>query len=77
MSVPMSPGIVCVCSYLSIIGTMASKRARSKDIIGSGTRDAVEQVSMIFPIYEDTKLFMDIEIKMKWMDINDTFLDRF
>jgi len=28
---------------------------------------------MIFHIYEDTKLFIGKEIKMKWQDINDTF----
>ena len=52
---------------------MASKRAASKDTVGSETRDAVEQVSMGLPVYEDTKLVIDRNIKMKWKDINDTF----
>jgi len=45
---------------------MASRRAESKDTIESATRDAVEQVSMRLLIYEDTKLFIDKDIKMKW-----------
>jgi len=45
---------------------MASKREGSKDIDGSETRDAVERVSMIFSIYEDTKLIVDKDIKLKW-----------
>ena len=32
---------------------------------------------MSLPIYEDTKLFIDKDIKMKWQDINDTFLGTF
>ena len=43
------------------------------DTIKSATGDAVDQVSMRFPIYEDTKLFIDKDIKMKFYDINDTF----
>lgn len=63
----------CLCS----IGTMTSKRAGSKDTVGDETRDVVEHVSMVLPIYEDTKIFIDRDIKMKWNDTNDTFLATF
>jgi len=66
----MSPGIVGFRPSLSHTCTMASKRAGSKDTFGSETGDAVEQVSMGVPIYEDTKLVIDRDIKMKWQDIN-------
>lgn len=66
MSVVMSLGIIGVRLPLSITSTMASKRAGSKDTIESATGDAVEKVSMRLPIYEDTKLFIDKDIKMKW-----------
>jgi len=56
---------------------MASKREGLKDTVESATRDVVEKVSMSLPIYEDTKLFIDKDIKMKWKDINDTFLGTF
>lgn len=45
---------------------MASKRVESKDIVESATGDEIEQVSMSLPIYEETKLFIDKDIKMKW-----------
>lgn len=48
MSVALSLGIIGVRLSLSTIGTMASKRAGSKDTIESVTRDAVEQVSNPF-----------------------------
>lgn len=32
---------------------------------------------MSLPIYEDTKLFIDKEINMKWQDMNGTFLGTF
>lgn len=32
---------------------------------------------MRFPIYEDTKLFIEKDIKMKWKDINDTLWGTF
>jgi len=66
MSVALSPSITGVRQSLSSIGTMVSKRAGLKDTVESVTGDVVEQVSMSLPIYEDTKLFIDKEIKMKW-----------
>lgn len=77
MSFTKSPGIASVHLSLISIGTMASKRARSKDIIGSETGDAVEQVSMGLPIYKDTKFLIDRDINMKWQGINDTFSGTF
>lgn len=62
---------------LSSTGTMASKRVGSKDIVESATGDVIEQVSMSLPIYEDTKLFIDKDIRMKWHNIKDTFLGTF
>jgi len=56
---------------------MASKRARSKNTVGSETRDAIEQMSMGLPVYKDTKLVIDRDIKMKWQDINNTFSGTF
>jgi len=44
---------------------MASKRADSKDIVGSETGGAVEQVSMGLLVYEDTKLVLERDIKIK------------
>ena len=73
----MSPSIVGVCLSLSSTGTMASKRARSKNTVGSETRDAIEQMSMGLPVYKDTKLVIDRDIKMKWQDINNTFSGTF
>lgn len=51
-------------SSLNNTHTMPSKKAGSKKTIKSATGDAVEQVSMSLPIYEDTKLFVDKDIKM-------------
>lgn len=65
MSVPISPIIACVRLSLNSTGTIASKGAGSNETVGSATKDAVEQVSMSLPIYEDTKLFIDKDIKMK------------
>lgn len=73
MSVVMSPAIAGVHPSLRSTTTMASKRVGSKETIGSATGDAVEQVSMSFLVYEDTKLFIYRVIKMKWKYMNDTF----
>ena len=56
---------------------MASKRACSKDTIESTTRYVVEKVSISLSIYEDTKLFIDKEIKITWKEINDIFSGTF
>ena len=41
------------------------------------TRAAVEQVSSGLPIYEDTKLYLDKDIKLKWQEVNETFAGTF
>lgn len=56
---------------------MASKWAGSKDTNGSATGAAVERVSTSLPIYEDTKLIVDKDIKMKWKEVNDAFAGTF
>lgn len=61
----MYPDIACVCQSLSSTGKMASKRAGSKDTVGSATGDAIEKVSMSLLIYKDTKMFIDNDLKMK------------
>ena len=73
----MSPNAVGVHPSLIISGSMASKRSESKDIVESATGDAVEQASMSFPIYEDTKLIVDKDIKLKWQEVNDAFVGTF
>ena len=73
----MSPSITGVRSYLNSSGTMASKRAGSKDNIESAIGDAFKQVSMSLPIYEDIKMFIDKEIKITRQDINDIFSSTF
>ena len=73
MSVDLSPGIRGVHQSLISTCTMASKRAGSKVTIKSVTRDVVKQVSMRLLIYEDMKMFIDKEIKMKWQEINEIF----
>lgn len=65
MHVALSQDISGVHLPLSSIRSMASKRARSKDTDRSATGAAVEQVSACLPIYEDTKLFLDKDIKLK------------
>jgi len=51
-----------MCSYVS----MASKRTGSQDTNGNAARATVEQVSSSLSIYEDTKLYLDKDIKLKW-----------
>jgi len=65
MNVAMSQVIVGVPSSLNNLGSLASKRARSKDTIGKATGDEVEQVSMSLSIYEETKLLVEKYIKLK------------
>ena len=73
----MSLGITGVQLSLNSTGTMASKRARSKDTDESTIGAAVERVSTSSSIYEDTKLIVDKGIKMKWRHVNDAFAGTF
>lgn len=77
MHVSMSPYLVGVRPPLSSSGSMASKRAGSKDTDGSATRTKIEWVSTSFLIYEDTKLIVDKDIKLKWQEVNDAFAGTF
>ena len=52
---------------------MASKRTGSQDTDGNATIAAVEQMSSSLPIYEDTKLYLDKDMKLKWQEVNETF----
>ncbi|MCY6525026.1 hypothetical protein, partial [Actinobacillus pleuropneumoniae] len=62
---------------LSSSRSMASKRVGSKDTDGSATGATVERVSTSFLIYEDTKLIVEKDIKMKWQEVNDAFAGTF
>lgn len=53
---------------------MASKRDGSKDIVERSTEDVVEQGSVSLPVYIDTHLFIEKDIKITWKDINTIFL---
>ncbi len=77
MHVAMSPDLAGVHPPLSSSGSMASKRAGSKDIDESETGAVVERVFTGLLIYEDTKLIVDKEIKMQWKEDNDAFAGTF
>ena len=77
MRVPMSPDIAGFHLSLKSLGSMASKRAGSKDTKESEIRAAVERVSTSVSIYEDTKLIVDKDIKMKWQEVSDAFAGTF
>lgn len=51
---------------------MASKRIGSQDTDGVAAGAAVEQVSSSLSIYEDTNLYLDKDIKLKWQEVNET-----
>lgn len=61
------------CSSVS----MASKRTGSQNTIGMATGATTEQVSSGLPIYEDTQLYLDKDIKLKWQEVNETFACNF
>lgn len=63
--VALSPDLASVRPPLFSSRPMASKRAGSKDIDGSATGAEIERVSTSLPIYDDTKLFLDKDIKVK------------
>ncbi len=56
---------------------MVSKRDRSKDTIESSTGDVVEHVQMNLPIYANTQLFVEKDMKITWKEINDIFAGTF
>lgn len=77
MHVPLYPYLLGVHPPLSILGSMDSKRARSKEIDRSATRVVVERVSTSLLICEDTKLIVDKDIKQKWQEFNYEFVTTF
>lgn len=77
MHVALSPNLVGIHPPLSILGSMISKGAGSKETNGNSTGAVVERVSIIMFIYEDTKLIMDKDIKLKWQEVNDVFVGIF
>lgn len=77
MHVALSLDLSGVHLPLSSIGSMASKKVGSKDIDRSATRVAVEEVSTCLAIYEDTKLFLDKYIKLKWQEFNEALQEIF
>lgn len=56
---------------------MASKRVGSKDTERITIRAAVERVSTSLKIYEDTKLIVNKDIKLKWQEVDDAFVGTF
>ena len=57
--------------------SMASKREGSQDTDGVAAGTTVEHVSSRMPIYEDAKLYLDKDIKLKWQEVNETFAGTF
>ena len=77
MHVALSLDLAGVRLPLNSLGSMASKGLGSKDTDGSATGAEIERVSTSLPIYEDTKLILDKDIKLKWKDFNDAFASTF
>lgn len=73
----MSPDLLGVHTPLSSTRSMASKREGSQDANRKAAGAVVERVSSNLPIYEDTKLFLGKDIKMKWKEVNEAFAGNF
>lgn len=71
--VDLPPYLVGVHAPLNSARSMASKRAGSKDTDRSETGAVVKRVSASLLIYEDTKIILEKNIKMKWQEVNDAF----
>jgi len=56
---------------------MASKRTESEGIDGNAAGAAIERVSSSLSIYKDTKMYLDMDIKLKWQEINEAFAGTF
>lgn len=48
-----------------------------QDTDGNAPRVTVERASSSLLIYEDTMLYIDKEIKLKWQEVNETFFGTF
>lgn len=73
MHVALSPYIIGVLPPLSNSGSMASKRAGSKDTKGSAPGVTIERMFTSLLNYEDAKLIVDKDIKLKWQEVNYAF----
>ena len=73
----LSPDTSVVEKSLNITCIMVSKRVGSKDIVESNIGDVVEHVPMNLPIYADTKLFIENDMKITWQEIKDIFAYNF
>jgi len=67
------PGATVVEQRLKSTSNMASKRARPKDTVERSIRDVVEHVSMNLPVYVDTQLFIEKDMKLTCQGIKDIF----
>lgn len=56
---------------------MAPKGTGWQDIDGNATGVVIEQVSSSLSIYEDTKLYLDKDIKLKLREVSETFVGTF
>lgn len=56
---------------------MDFKRTESQDTSGVAAGRTVEQVSSSLSRYEDIKLYLDKEIKLKWQEVNEAFTNTF
>jgi len=74
MHITLSLDLSRVHLPLDSLGSIASKRAGSKDTDGSATGEMVERVSASLLIYEDTKIILDKDINLKWQEVNDAFV---
>lgn len=58
---------------LNIMGIMVSKRDGSKDIVERSTRYVADKVPIHLPIYVDTQLFVENDMKITWQEIKEIF----
>lgn len=56
---------------------MVSKRVSWKDTVESSTGEAIEQVLVNFLVYAYTQMFIEKDMKLKWDDIKDIFVEDF
>jgi len=77
MHVAMYQDLKGVHLPLSNFGSIPSKREGSNDTDESATRVAIEWVFTSLSIYEDTRLIVDKDIKLKWKEVNDAFVGTF
>jgi len=57
--------------------SLSSKRIGSQDTDGVAAGAVVGQGSSTLSIYEDTMLYLEKDIKLKWKEVNETFAGSF